>query len=139
MVKYTDLQILAESRLKEAKVLYRNKLYDGAAYLCGYVIELSLKARICKHLGLQEYPDDGNYKTIFSSHDYDRLLLLAGLKDQITITNPTLFTNYSILTKWKPENRYMTIGTYNQQDVKEMLDALNKGKWGVYRWIKTLW
>ena len=74
MVKYKDLKLIAETRLEEAKVLYGSHLYDGAAYICGYVVETALKARICKNLRIKEYPDDGKDKQIFSSHDFDRPL-----------------------------------------------------------------
>ena len=45
-----DLKKISKTRLKEAKTLCDNKLYDGAMYLYGYVIETALKARICKVL-----------------------------------------------------------------------------------------
>ena len=140
MLAKTDLQLLAETRLREAKVLKRNKLYDGAAYLCGYVVELSLKAAICSRLNINEYPDSGDLKKIFSSHEFDRLLLLAGLRDEISLTNSKkLFDNWSLLTDWKPERRYLPIGSYSESDVKAMLDALTKGRWGVYNWIQRSW
>lgn len=53
-----ELQDLAEIRLQEAKVLFEKEFYDGARYLAGYVIELALKARICKILDLDQYPPD---------------------------------------------------------------------------------
>ena len=44
----TELIAISKTRFKEVRVLYRNRLYDGANYLSGYVIETALKARICK-------------------------------------------------------------------------------------------
>jgi len=85
MIQYKDLKLISETRLKEAKVLYEHGLYDGAAYICGYVLETALKAMICKNLKINEYPDDGKDKTIFSSHDFDRLLLLSGLQSKISL------------------------------------------------------
>ncbi len=141
MIKYEDLKLIAETRLKEAKVLYDNNLYDGAAYICGYVVETALKARICKNLKIKEYPDDGKDKQIFSSHDFDRLLLLCGLQNKISLANKKtrkLFENWSLLTNWKPEKRY-TLGVYNKQTVKNLLDALEQGQYGFFNWIKKLW
>jgi len=141
MIKYEDLKLIAETRLKEAKVLHRSRFYDGAAYLCGYVVETALKARICKNLNVKEYPDDGKDKTIFSSHDFDRLLLLTGLQNKISLANrknKKLFENWSLLTRWKPERRY-TVGGYKKQDVEDLFRALEYGKLGFLVWIKKLW
>lgn len=141
MVKYEDLKAIAEIRLKEAKALYRSRLYDGAAYICGYVVEISLKARICKNLKLSDYPDDGKDKQVFSSHDFDRLLLLSGLQSRITLSNKRtrkLFENWSLLTSWKPERRY-TVGVYKKRDVEELFEALEGGEFGFFNWIKNLW
>lgn len=142
MLKYSDLKTLAEVRLKEARVLHRNRLYDGSAYLYGYVVELALKARICKHLNISEYPDTGDFKPIFNSHDFDRLLLLSGLQQEINIANPSnkkLYTNWLLLTQWKPEQRYQPSGTYSQSQSRELLRALTSRRWGFYSWISTIW
>lgn len=139
MIKYADLKGLADIRLQEAKVLYRNKMYDGAAYLCGYVVEVALKARICKVLNIKEYPDEGNNKSIFSSHDFDRLKLLSGLQDVITLKKKRLFTNWSLLTQWKPERRYDPVGTHNYKEVNQMFHALENPSWGFLSWIRKIW
>lgn len=141
MIKYEDLKLIAETRLKEAKALYKSGLYDGAAYICGYVVETALKARICKNLKIKEYPDDGKEKQIFSSHDFDRLLLLGGLQNRISLASKRtkkLFENWSLLTNWRPEKRY-TLGVYKKQDVKDLLEALEKGQYGFFNWVKKLW
>jgi hypothetical protein len=52
-----QLKALALLRLEEAETLFKAELYDGAVYLCGYVVELGLKARICALLGVLEYPE----------------------------------------------------------------------------------
>lgn len=38
--------------MDEAKVLYRNKKFDGAFYLAGYSVELLLKAKIGENWGI---------------------------------------------------------------------------------------
>ena len=53
----TELRQLARIKLREAKQLYHAGYYDGCAYLCGYVVELALKARICRLLGVRDYPE----------------------------------------------------------------------------------
>jgi HEPN domain-containing protein len=142
MITHKNLKSIAFMRLKEAKVLYKNKLYDGAAYLCGYVVEAALKARICKNLNIKSYPDDGNLKTIFSSHDFDRLLLLSGLSEEISLSNKRnqqLFQNWSLLTAWRPERRYIPKGTHKKEDLKSMFKALEDRKSGFLTWIKKSW
>lgn len=142
MIKREDLKLIAETRLKEAKVLYKSHLYDGAAYLCGYVVETSLKVMICKNLKIDNYPDDGEERKIFFSHDFDRLLLLAGLSKKINAKNKRnkkLFANWSILTQWRPEGRYAPIGTYKENDAKEFLKALEDKKDGFFVFIKRVW
>ncbi|MDG6028095.1 MAG: HEPN domain-containing protein [Candidatus Brocadia sp.] len=44
----------------EAKALFDKGLYDGSCYLAGYVIELALKARVCKILDMTDYPESGD-------------------------------------------------------------------------------
>jgi hypothetical protein len=62
MIPTPDLAQLARSRLREARTLFGTRQYDGAAYLCGYAIELALRARVCRHLrwpGLPETRAEG--------------------------------------------------------------------------------
>lgn len=142
MINYDDLKKIAKTRLKEAKILYKAGFYDGTVYLAGYVVETSLKVLICKHLKIDDYPDNGKDKQVFSSHDFDRLLLLAGLSKKINAKNrrgKKLFTNWSMLTKWNPNGRYAMIGTYKENDAKEFLKALEDKKDGFFVFIKKIW
>jgi len=45
-----ELKKLAKSRLQESEILFSHGKYDASVYLCGYAVELVLKARICKTL-----------------------------------------------------------------------------------------
>lgn len=137
-----ELHKIALTRLAEAKILYKKSYFDGTVYLCGYVVEAALKARICKHLQMKEYMDTGDMKGIFSSHDFDRLLLLSGLRNKINLANKrdtALFKNWSLLTNWKPDLRYVTIGTYDKNYAKSLLNALEDKNEGFLIWIKKLW
>lgn len=140
MLSYNDLKQIAETRLSEARVLFEHHYFDGAAYLCGYVLEAAIKARICKNLNIQEYPKDNDLKNFFYSHDFDRLILLAGLQNEINMEkNPAIFTNWSLLTAWKPEKRYVQIGTNKQEDVEALFLALEDGDAGLLTWLKSIW
>jgi len=137
-----ELQKIALIRLKEAKTLYDNELYDGAVYLCGYVVEAALKARICRHLQMKEYLDTGDMKSMFLSHNFDRLLFLSGLKNRINLANrrrTNLFKHWSLLTNWTPDMRYASAGTYNQQYARDIIKALEDSNDGFLVWIKKLW
>jgi len=134
---YCDLKKIAEERLDDVKVLYHNGRYDGAVYLCGYVLEVSLKARICKILNLDEYPDQGKFKSTYAVHDFDILLKLSGLEKEILLSktkNPSLFIQWSLVTGWNPEMRYKIMNK-TKKEVGHMLVALID----VFKWLKKQW
>jgi hypothetical protein len=137
-----ELQQIAHTRLKEAKVLFSAGLYDGAVYLCGYVIEAALKARICRHLQMKEYQDTGTMKNVLYSHDFDRLLFLSGLRNRINLANKkriNLFKNWSLLTSWTPEIRYSPVNTHDRQYAANLIKALEDNNDGFLIWIEKLW
>lgn len=114
-------------------------MYDGSAYLCGYVVELALKARICRLLDVNEYPDGGRLKQVYGVHDLDQLLLLSGLRRKLDPSYRLLFENWSIAVPWKPERRYAPAGTVTRQEAEEILNAVRDEKTGVLKWIRKYW
>jgi HEPN domain-containing protein len=92
-----ELKELAKTRLQEAKVLYDSGLYDGCYYLAGYVLEMALKARICKVLGMADYPDTGEISRSFKTHNLTVLLRLAGLQHKLDIA---ISANSNFLQSW---------------------------------------
>lgn len=139
MATYQQLKDLADLRLREAEALLAAGLYDGAKYLSGYVVELALKARICRLLDVDDYPEKGELKRVYAVHDLDQLLLLAGLRKAVDPSNKPLFDNWSTATSWKPERRYDAVGSVAQQDAEDILNAIRDSTSGVLTWIKTLW
>lgn len=139
MATYDELKDLADLRLREAEALYAAGLFDGAKYLSGYVVELALKARICRLLDQDEYPDKGRLKNVYAVHDLDQLLLLGGLEKSVSPANKALFDNWSTAALWKPDRRYDAAGSTTQQDAEEILNAIRDSTNGVLTWIKTLW
>ena len=86
MIPISDLRNIAKGRLKDAEVLYASGRYDGAIYLCGYAIEVMLKARICRVLKWPGYPETNREFERFQSfrtHDFDALLRLSGIENKI--------------------------------------------------------
>jgi HEPN domain-containing protein len=140
MVTRRELQSLAQLRLREAEVLFAAGFFDGCAYLCGYVVELALKARICATLGLNDYPEKGSrMKDAFRTHDFDDLKLLAGMEHEFSASRPVLLANWSIASKWKPERRYEPEGTYDRAAAEEILNAIRAVPDGVFECISLRW
>src|SRR5262245_48562429 len=78
-----DFGRLSRDRLDDAKCLLTQKRYEGGAYVCGYAVEMALKARICKTLKWSAYPSSkGDYRCFFT-HELDLLLTLTGMEKEI--------------------------------------------------------
>ena len=135
-----ELQELARVRLREAEHLYRAGLYDGCVYLCGYVVEFALKARICRVLRLEKYPDAGKFSALFKNHDFELLRRLAGLELSKELSKGTqLATNWSTATEWSPERRYTPVGTVNQKTASNVLASIKDRPNGVLTWLSKRW
>ena len=121
MLDQKDMKDLAKARHKDARVLLRGKRYEGAIYLCGYAVELALKARICRTLKWLGYPATGrefdDYRS-FKTHDLDVLLHLSGIEDKV---KTTLFAEWSAVAQWSPESRYTPIGKATPADAVLMV------------------
>jgi len=139
MPTITEFKQLAKLRLKEAETLYSARLYDGSVYLCGYAVEFALKARICKLLGLTDYPASGKFKNVYAVHDINHLLILSGLQPKLDLGNVDLYTNWSLATPWTPERRYMPKGSTDRASAREILDAVRSTPNGVLKWIMRYW
>jgi HEPN domain-containing protein len=134
-----QLKDLTLVRLDEAEALFAAGLYDGAKYLAGYAVELALKARICRLLDVDEYPDTGALKRVYAVHDLDQLLLLAGLQKAVGLVEQPFFNNWSTAILWNPESRYDPAGTVTRHDAEATLNAIRDTTNGVLTWIKTIW
>jgi hypothetical protein len=123
MIPIADLRSISKARLRDAAVLLRSTRYDGAVYLCGYVVEIALKARICRTLGWMGYPSTkGEFQNLqtFKTHDLDILLRLSGVETKI---KAKYLAEWSAVAAWDPEVRYKQIGTATRQDSLMMMDS----------------
>jgi HEPN domain-containing protein len=123
MIAINELRKIAQARFKDADVLLKARRYDGAIYLCGYAIELALKARVCKTLKWPGYPStSGEFKDYhsFRTHDLDVLLHLTGREQAIKVS---YFAEWSAVAQWNPSARYQAIGTGTETDAKLMISA----------------
>jgi len=111
MIATRDLRTIVRARLRDAQVLLRAKRFDGAWYLCGYAVELALKARICRTLKWPGFPESAqDFKGLQSvkTHDLDILLRFSGVEDgERHIQNTELFglqiERAIIFRAWRPE------------------------------------
>ena len=126
MLLKSELKRIATARLQDAELLLTNGRYDGAAYLCGYVLELRLKYRICVTLRWAGFPEsnkefDGLQS--FKTHDLNFLLKLSGIYDKVKSSN---LGDWSAVSHWKPEWRYTPVGTTTSVGAANMIMATKR-------------
>ena len=126
MITIAELETIAQARLLDAEALIIAERYDGAAYICGYAIELSLKARICKTLKWSGFPSSNsefqNYQS-FKVHNLDVLLHLSGFEEEI---KQEQMSDWSNVKNWNPENRYKTISLVSKEEAEMMLSSVKE-------------
>ena len=138
MLTRNDLQALAQARLDDAKVLYQSSRNSGAYYLCGYVIELALKACIAKHFQADAIPQKNFVLSVYT-HNVETLMSLAGLRPQFDIDvkgNAALASAWGIVTKWNEESRY---SQWDRIAATALLNCVADTNYGVFEWIKRHW
>jgi hypothetical protein len=121
-----QVKALAQARLADATALLRAGRFDGSAYLCGYAVELALKARACKTLKWAHFPEkDGEFKGLgtFKTHDLDILLRLSGREQYIKVN---FFAEWTVVSQWNPESRYQPVGTVTSATAQGMIGAAEK-------------
>lgn len=133
MISHCELQSNAKTRLNDAKILYEHRHYDGAVYLCGYAVELALKAIICKNLKLEGIPNTSKeFDTIVTTiqklktHNLGNLLVLAGQVIE-TDTKQKHLEDWSVVLNWDPEMRYAPIkGQLLKSDASSIIKATSR-------------
>jgi HEPN domain-containing protein len=126
MTSTKDLRSIARARLRDAQVLLQAKRLDGAYYLSGYAVELALKARICRTLKWNGFPDGpSDFKGLQSlkTHDFATLLRFSGLESKI---RRDVMTEWSVVVKWNPERRYQAIGSSTPEQTVDMLQCVER-------------
>jgi len=130
---------MTEIRLREAKLLLDNGMYDGAYYLCGYAVECALKACIARRTQRHDFPPPRRIIERIYSHDLNELLAQAGLKpelDQAMSVNADLKSNWDIIKVWTEESRYIR---HDRADAENMYAAIANRRHGVLRWFRRYW
>ncbi len=121
MLTRAELRRISRARLADAKALFRAKRYDGAAYLCGYAIEVALKARICKTLRWTEFPSTNKGFEGLASFKVHNLEILLRLSGRETFIRANHTASWSVIASWNPESRYNRIGTTSRIQAETMI------------------
>lgn len=138
-VTRADFQQLAEIRIKEAKALLDQGLWDGAYYLAGYAVEVALKACIIKMVMARDAFPERKFSENCWIHDLGKLLELADLRSAwtaATAADANLSVNWGIAKDWKEDKRYHRI---TETEAKDLYAAVSDATHGVLTWIKTQW
>ena len=97
--------------------------YDGAVYLCGYAIELALKAIILKDKlwGFPEESDEFKLYEMVKTHDLENLLKISGKESLLNDRNFVI--SWALVKTWRSEFRYRPIGMVTESSSMQMLSA----------------
>ncbi len=142
MIPSQVLKYLILNKTKDAQALYKNGRYAASIYLAGYAAEIALKNKICSTLqfnlgfpetrqelsGYLQHINRNSPATLIISlgeirnHDLARLLFYSGAELRI---QSNFYTQWNIVKKWNPENRYKKIRVTRANNL-EYLQALKK-------------
>ena len=111
----------AREKLEDARALFDKQRYHGAVYICGYVVEFALKARICETLNVDPYPEN---EREFKTHDLDKLLLFTGFRNFILTDDAHRKLWDIIIQGWRPETRYFDSNKFSRSDAVAVINAV---------------
>ena len=134
----TDLQQLAEVRVREAECLLQASLCDGAYYLAGYAVECALKACIAKQTREHDFPDRTLVNKSYT-HDLEALVGVAGLQGELNqrkATDPAFAENWALVAGWSEEARYQR---HDGLTARQFCSAVADPRGGVLEWLKAYW
>lgn len=123
MLQVAELQDISQDRLADAQVLLNAQRFDGAVYLCGYSVELALKARICTTLSWSGFPEtNSEFQGIQSlkTHDLEVLLRFSGVEGPLKAKH---LAEWSVILNWDPSKRYTRSGKSTVQEANDMIAA----------------
>ena len=130
--------MLANLRLKEARVLLDAHCWDGAYYLAGYAVECALKACIARQTERRDFPDRARVNDSYT-HDLSKLAALAGLDGplrQAVAANPELSDNWRTVKEWWELSRYERT---SQVQAETLVNAVGSREHGFLRWLRRHW
>ncbi|MBK7646333.1 MAG: HEPN domain-containing protein [Betaproteobacteria bacterium] len=135
----SDLESLAELRIKEAETLLSFSHFHGAYYLAGYALECALKACIAKKVNQHDFPNKKLAEDSYS-HDLSKLVGVAGLKTDLSQreqSDQVFSLNWAVAKDWSERSRY-EIGI-TQAQARDLVAAISDNNNGVLQWLKNYW
>ena len=143
---FEDIIKLADEKILDAECLIAGGRFDGAYYIAGYHIELLLKAKVCKTLGIDNFFDFGNRAKLLKNendisrtyrvHDLEQLMILSGIFSLFETeigSNLEFKAAWSIIKDWNEGHRYLTGKT--QRDAQDLLTPINKFKLWIQNYL----
>jgi HEPN domain-containing protein len=136
-VNRADLQQLAETRLREAKVLLDADEWSGSYYLCGYAVECALKAVVAAQVNQGDFPDKKLAEAVYT-HDLVKLRGLAGLGDDVPQgrLSERQNVNWLVTKDWRETTLYET---KSETEARSLYEAVSDPAEGVLPWLRTHW
>ena len=119
-------------------MLLKNGNYEGAYYLCGYVVECGLKACIAKQTRRYDFPDKDTVNASYN-HNLTKLVKTASLELDLKREierYPPFALSWSIVKDWSEESRYEK---HTEKEAQALYWAVKDRKQGVLQWIKRHW
>lgn len=141
MISIEEIEKLATTRLNDARILSKNKSPHGAIYLCGYAIELGLKAIICKNLNTDgsisksHIPNTKEEFRVVSAITTHKLEDLSNLipSNIIKLLRTKYVNEWNIVQQWNPEMRY---GPIRNKGLKKEADNILKATQKILNFLK---
>ncbi len=132
-----DAQRIAEAKLNDALLLAQHQRYSTAYYLCGYAVEIGLKAAVARTIQAETIPAKGTIDRVFT-HDFARLVTLSGLGGALSDARKSerFEANWSAVSKWSPDSRYAII---DQFTAIGLIQAVSNAEDGVFKWLQKHW
>ena len=141
----TELQRLAEERIKDAKALIDAGRWEFAYYACGYTIECALKSCVLARMIQTGWVFDEKVKDVRDcrTHEFGQLVRIAGIKHELdarlresTADSDGFVDNWSTVEGWTVTSRYES---KSEAKARRLYDAITAEPNGVLKWIQNYW
>jgi HEPN domain-containing protein len=137
-VTRSELQKLARTHLRAARLLLSSGEASAAYYLAGLCVECGIKAAIARKTLRYDFPDLRTVKQSWD-HNLSALIKAAGLAAQLDsalAADQSFARNWAVVKDWENEARYRQIALTQATD---MYRALTQQRHGVMKWIRANW
>lgn len=132
----STLKSITRIRLREAKTLYRARLYQGAYHCSGFAVECALKAVVASHTRANSFPDRRRANAVHT-HSLAELLRLADLANEMNDAPGDVQLNWAIVKDWDNEARYDS--SLDDNKATDFYVAVTNRRDGVMSWVRRYW